>query len=326
MKLFKIKSKSLFISLVIIYIVLIVSLIMPVSGYKMDLPGNISPIAEEVKIEGLKSNQEFYSIYIYSYRRPTLFQMLIGSLTDRVEVYKDNSLLSSSLDYFRGALLEELSFQYAIINAYNEAKKTDPNISIAYELNSYVITYSVNSDISIGARFTHVDGMHIESFTDEDLKAYFKDNNSLILTVLDLENETTNDLLLKKTNGLYGIVYDKYFVINNTSPKYETFYDKDNKVGPSGGLLQTLEIYSILISKKHNMVISGTGTIDANGNVGSIGGVKQKIYTANKKVDIFFVPEENYQEALKAYNKIKKPTFKLVKVSDFSEAVQELFS
>ena len=45
--------------------------------------------------------------------------------------------------------------------------------------------------------------------------------------------------------------------------------------------------------------------MEADGSVGRIGGVKQKIFTANKRVDIFFVPEGDYEEALEAYNKIK---------------------
>lgn|SRR5690554_688482 len=326
MKLINIKNKKLVILIIVLYSLLILSLLIPIRGYKIDLPGNISPIAKEIQIEELSSNNEFYSIYILSYKNPTLFQMLVGNLTDKVDVYKDNTQTSSSLDFFRGALLEELSFQYAIINAYEKANEEDPLITIDYKLDSYVITYSVNSNIDVGLRFTHVDNKHINEFTTEELANYFKANNTVTLTVLDLENNTTKNLEITKTDGLFGIVYDKYFVINDSNPKYETFYEKDQKVGPSGGLLQTLEIYALLTKRKFNKIISGTGTISPEGKVGPIGGVKQKIYTANKKVDIFFIPESQYNEALEVYNKIKKPTFSLVKVSDFNEAVETLLS
>lgn len=326
MKLINIKSKKLLILIIVLYSLLILSLLIPIKGYKIDLPGNISPIANEIQIEELSSNGEFYSIYILSYKNPTLFQMLVGNLTDKVDVYKDKTQRSSSLDFFRGALQEELSFQYAIINAYEKAMIEDNLITIDYNLDSYVITYSVNKNIDIGTRFTHVDNKHIKDFSTEELSNYFKDNNSVTLTVLDLENNTTKPLEITKTEGLFGIVYDKYFIINDSNPKYETFYEKDQKVGPSGGLLQTLEIYAILTGKKFNKIISGTGTITPEGKVGPIGGVKQKIYTANKKVDVFFIPESQYDEALKVYNKIRKPTFLLVKVSDFDEAVKTLLS
>lgn len=318
------KNKKLLILIIPIYALLIISLIVPVGGYKMDLPGNIQPISKEIEFEDLESSGEFYSIYIIS-SKPTLFQMLIGYLDYRVDVYKETTYTSSAASFYRGAILEDLSFQYAIINAYLKAAEVDNTITIDYTLNSYIITYSLNDKLKVGTRFTHLDGEHISSFTDEELLNYFKDNDTITLTTLDVE-DTVTDIEITKTDGKFWIIYDKYYVINDSNPKYQTHYHKDSKVGPSGGLLQTLEIYATITKRKFNKVISGTGTMEADGSVGRIGGVKQKIFTANKRVDIFFVSEGDYEEALEAYNKIKNPTFELVKVSDFNEALEKLLS
>ena len=96
--------------------------------------------------------------------------------------------------------------------------------------------------------------------------------------------------------------------------------------GPSGGLIQTLSIYTDLLNiSLKGLKVSGTGTIDSDGVVGPIGGIKQKIYTvASKDVDLFFVPNDNYEEALAAYNTLKNPSFDLIKVGDFDEAVEKL--
>ena len=53
--------------------------------------------------------------------------------------------------------------------------------------------------------------------------------------------------------------------------------------------------------KLFGKTIVGTGTIDINGNVGPIGGVKYKLKGAVKnKAEIFIVPNgENYEEAIK---------------------------
>lgn len=324
MKLFKTRSKLKIITIIISYILLIATLLVPVKGYKMDLPGNINLVSKEIEIDDKKSAKEFYSIYILSYNKPTLFQLLVGNLTKSIDVYKDTTIRTSEDSYFRGALLEELSFQYAIINAYLKASEENSNITINYHLESYVITYSINDNIKAGMRFTHLDNIDINDFTDLELTNYFKQNETITLTVLDRENDSTKKITINKTEGLFGIVYDKYFVINETNPSYKTFYERDQKVGPSGGLLQTLEIYATLTGKKFNKRISGTGTISPTGEVGEIGGLKQKIFTANKKVDLFFVPESQYEEARKAYEKIKKPTFKLIKVRSFYEALEEL--
>ena len=67
--------------------------------------------------------------------------------------------------------------------------------------------------------------------------------------------------------------------------------------------------------------IVGTGTIDANGNVGEIGGVKYKLAGAvSSKASIFFVPEANYEEALKI-KKEKGYDIEVVMVKTLNDAV-----
>ena len=61
-----------------------------------------------------------------------------------------------------------------------------------------------------------------------------------------------------------------------------------------------------------------------NDEVGAIGGIKEKIFTANNKVELFFCPKENYQAALEAYQMLKKPSYQLKMVESFSEALDFL--
>lgn len=96
--------------------------------------------------------------------------------------------------------------------------------------------------------------------------------------------------------------------------------------GPSAGLMFTLEIYNRLtpgdLTKGHR--IAGTGTMDADGNVGAIGGVKHKIVAADRKhAEIFFVPEKNYEEAKKKAYQIGTG-MKLVKVKTLDDALAYL--
>ena len=88
----------------------------------------------------------------------------------------------------------------------------------------------------------------------------------------------------------------------------------------------TLAIYNKLIDKDiiKDRIIVGTGTIDIDGNVGEIGGLKHKLMAASrKKADIVFVPEGNYKEAKKLYDK-NNYKFKLVSVKTFDDAVDFL--
>jgi PDZ domain-containing protein len=75
--------------------------------------------------------------------------------------------------------------------------------------------------------------------------------------------------------------------------------------GPSAGLMFSLGIYDTLTpgSMTDGQVIAGTGTIDADENVGPIGGIQQKIAGAREAgAQLFMVPPDNCDDALDAQN------------------------
>jgi len=69
--------------------------------------------------------------------------------------------------------------------------------------------------------------------------------------------------------------------------------------GPSGGLVFSIGLVELLtekdlLQKRH---IAGTGTITARGIVGPIGGINEKIMSAQKVgATVFFAPVDNAQE------------------------------
>jgi PDZ domain-containing protein len=75
--------------------------------------------------------------------------------------------------------------------------------------------------------------------------------------------------------------------------------------GPSAGLMFSLGIYDTLTkgSLTDGKTIAGTGTIDAAGVVGPIGGIQQKIVGARDAgAELFLVPPDNCDEAVGAPN------------------------
>ena len=108
-------------------------------------------------------------------------------------------------------------------------------------------------------------------------------------------------------------------------PEIEFIFDKSES-GASGGFMMTLAIYDALTNSNFskNKKIAGTGTIDGEGNIGEIGGIKYKILGAlEEKADLFFVPKENYEEALQTL-KENKGDLKLIKVEHFEEVLDFL--
>lgn len=83
----------------------------------------------------------------------------------------------------------------------------------------------------------------------------------------------------------------------------EVDIDSQNIGGPSAGLMFTLEIINQLTENDltRGRRIAGTGTINADGIVGPIGGVRQKVYAAIEiGAEYVLVPAGDYDDALEA--------------------------
>jgi Lon-like protease len=98
--------------------------------------------------------------------------------------------------------------------------------------------------------------------------------------------------------GLIGIQLEP------RSPAYElpidVGIDSGNVGGPSAGLAFTLAVLDVLTPGEltGGLDVAVTGTIDARGVVGDVGGVRQKTAAAiSEGYDVFLVPSREYQEA-----------------------------
>ena len=83
----------------------------------------------------------------------------------------------------------------------------------------------------------------------------------------------------------------------------EVEIDSSNIGGPSAGMMYTLAIINVLTEDDitGGFRIAGTGTISTNGDVGPIGGVRQKVVGATLSgAEYILVPQANYEEALTA--------------------------
>ncbi len=93
--------------------------------------------------------------------------------------------------------------------------------------------------------------------------------------------------------------------------------------GPSAGLMFTLGVIDKLTADNltGGKFIAGTGTIDAAGTVGPIGGIQQKLVAARDAgAAVFLVPAGNCAQAVGSV----PPGLRLVRVTTLSGAVQSL--
>jgi Lon-like protease len=71
--------------------------------------------------------------------------------------------------------------------------------------------------------------------------------------------------------------------------------------GPSAGLLIAITVYDLLAEEDllRGRIVMGTGTVDADGRVGTVGGVPEKVLAAARHdADLVLVPEFQLEDAL----------------------------
>ena len=214
---------------------------------------------------------------------------------------------------------DKLYLQESIANAtMSSLKLLNKDFKINKIHNNVVyITKEADTKLKLYDEIVKVDNKEITSL--EDYRTIVESHLEGDLVDLEvLRDNKIKHLTAKVYNTEAGLKTGLSFITT-----YDLESDEDIKIkskisesGPSGGLMMALGIYNNLtkedITKGKNIV--GTGTIDADGNIGEIGGVKYKLIGAVKnKADIFICPLENYEEAKKV---AKKENYDIIILTD----------
>ena len=82
---------------------------------------------------------------------------------------------------------------------------------------------------------------------------------------------------------------------------FEVDIKTGNVGGPSAGMMMALNVYNLLTEDDitNGKKIAGTGTIEIDGSIGPVGGVKQKVIAAKRaNAGLILVPIANYEDCL----------------------------
>lgn len=110
---------------------------------------------------------------------------------------------------------------------------------------------------------------------------------------------------------------------------YEIAIDAGAIGGPSAGLMFSLAIVDRLTERDltDGRVVAGTGTITADGTVGPITGVVQKVVAASTRerpAGVFLVPERNFEQALTARPAVATTLVPVATLGDAVTAMDDL--
>jgi PDZ domain-containing protein len=114
------------------------------------------------------------------------------------------------------------------------------------------------------------------------------------------------------------------FLATTVNERFDFPFEIDIKTGnvggPSAGLMMALNVYNNLIPEDitNSMIVAGTGTIEIDGSVGPVGGIKQKIIAAKRAgAELILVPDANFEEA----SQFETDKTAIVAVDSFDEAL-----
>ena len=313
---------------------IIIALVIFLSWYEFPYivykPGGIVSLEKRIEIDGGYSYDGSINMSYVSVAKGTVPMILLSyvfpnwDLESRSAITNDNTL-SDTMKLER--LYMASSIDNAIMLAYKEAGK---DVFITRTINNITyITKEAKTDLQVYDELLSVDELVIHDINE--LKKYINTlsaGDKVSIKVLRNNELTDCYAYIYETNdGLkIGITFLNTYEYD-TNPKIN-ISTKSSESGSSGGLMLSLAIYNKLISEDitRGKKIVGTGTIDQDGNVGKIDGIKYKLLGAEKSnADAYLCPKDNYEEALKVKEELKLK-INIYSVQTFQDALDILKS
>ncbi|MCF7926029.1 MAG: hypothetical protein K9L74_00440 [Candidatus Izimaplasma sp.] len=296
-------------------------------NYRSISPGFNNNVAEFISLNSpYKQTGSFHTTSVLAPQKATSLQYIIGQFVSTTRIYE----IPDYLQNINADKLDEIGY---------EQKTNSLTISYIYALEQAGITvdYTIETKVSLVfpslTNNTLKEGDIVLSVNGEDpLTEVYNATCGMYHEFIVKRDDTQLSYYVEKKEledtCLFGIQLSTNVILND-----EDLDLNNNKTGgPSGGLMQALYIYNLETEVDYSLglKIAGTGTLDLDGNVGYIGGVEQKVYTAiNNNIDIFFVPHlsndpsDNYIKAKQTLDETNSSMI-LVGVSTFNEALEYL--
>lgn len=227
--------------------------------------------------------------------------------------YRNKMLLIESNKIAQLVAYDHSNIKYKIVNDKLYVTYIDDKAKTNLKVKDQIIKVNDNKAINKNYLQTYISSKNI----NDEITFTVKRNNKKIkrkATLIDVNKEPK----------VGAIITEDYDIKSNRKIKFNF---KETESGPSGGLMLALTVYSYInkMDITNGKKIAGTGTINIDGTVGEISGVKYKLMGAVKnKAQIFLVPKGNNYKEAKKIKKEKNYNIELVPIETFEEALKYL--
>ncbi|MDY6827007.1 MAG: S16 family serine protease [Bacillota bacterium] len=324
------KQKRLSTVLLVIIVIIVLGLFIPIDYYVVR-PSRAVELSGLITVEGADTGDEgkFYLVTV-TQQNASLTFAAVAYFHPHMELRPSSSVLPADMDEeeYRELLVEYMteSQHMAKVVALRESGYDVTIISEGVEVIGFLEDTEASDYLQEGDIIHAVDGKEIylasevtvlvqdRRVGDDVTLTIERDNQKMTVTVPTYPGPDDPEI---PRIGIYikSLPWEPVIPI-------DVNIDTGSIGGPSAGLMFVLEIMNQLLPQDltAGKNIAGTGTIDLDGKVGRIGGVKQKIIAAKKAgAKYFFVPEGNFEEAKPVAEDIT-----LVPVSSLEDALSFL--
>ncbi len=298
--------------------------------YYINTPGGITDISSRIEISDYPIAKNVFNLAYVSEIRATIPTFLYSYLNKDWDLIKKEDLIppheKGKETKFRDQSMLKEANQEAIILAYTKAGK-EVRINNKHLYVTYIDSQA-QTNLKIGDEVLKINNQKIDDLEDiRNIVETFKEKEKVIIQVKNDNKIVDRKATLFKEGEMLMIGILISIDYEFEMDPFVKFNFKETDGGPSGGFMMSLAIYDTLTGSKlgNGRKIVGTGTIDIDGNVGEVGGVKYKIKGAEKEgADLFFVPAgENYEEVM-ALKLEKDYKIKVISIKTLDDAINYL--
>ncbi|MEG1047924.1 MAG: S16 family serine protease [Bacilli bacterium] len=295
--------------------------------FYIDAPGGLIDASKRVSIKDAPTKKGSFNMAYVSEIPATLPLLLVAQFNKKWDILKKEEVIleneTKAEAEERGKIYLQTTAANAVLYAYTRAGK-----EVSVKNNRILLLYKfpeADTDLIIGDSITKINHIPVANVTDVGKVLETCNANSRIIIEVVRKNKTYTRYAKLDKDKKIGVILQPAFDIKSNPDCKFNFDSKES--GPSGGLITTLTIYNYLVKEDitNGLKIAGTGTIEPDGSVGEIGGIKYKLAgVVKKKADLFFCPAgENYNEAMKEKKK-NKYKIKIIGVETLDEALNYL--
>lgn len=298
--------------------------------YQVEMPGGTIDLANRVVVNGEEPviKGSFNMAYV-SVAQGSIMHTLVALVLPDWEIVKQSDVMYENETVEEANERERLylkqSINYATVTAMDAA-------GIDYDISNkinYVVYVSekANTTLKVGDNIIACEGENINEIERVSKIINTKSKGDTVtFKVLRNGKEATETAIVYEEEGKMYAGFSALTLFDIASDTDVRIDSKATESGPSGGMMMALMTYNALTNQDltHGKKIVGTGTIELDGTVGEIGGVKFKLMGAVKNdADIFLVPKDNYEEAMKV-KEDKNYDIEIVSIEKLEDAINYL--